>query len=35
MAKPIQPNTPTFRHLIEGGYIYVDKMPYIYELIQE
>jgi len=35
MAKPIQPSTPTFRHLIEGGYIYVDKTPYIYELIKE
>jgi len=35
MAKPIHPSTPTFRRLIEGGYIYVDKTPYIYELIKE
>ena len=35
MAKPIQPSTPTFRHLIEGGYVYVDKTPYIYELIRD
>jgi len=25
----------SFRRLIEGGYIYVDKTPYIYELIKE
>ena len=35
MAKPIQPSTPTFRHLMEGGYVYVDKTPYIYELIRD
>jgi len=35
MAKPIHPSTPTFRRLIEGGYLYVDKTPYIYELIKE
>jgi len=32
MAKPIHPSTPTFRRLIE---VYVDKTPYIYELIKE
>ncbi|MEM7535593.1 MAG: AAA family ATPase [Chloroflexota bacterium] len=35
MAKPIHPSTPTFRRLIEGGYLYVDKTPYIYEMIKE
>ncbi|MEM7532377.1 MAG: AAA family ATPase [Chloroflexota bacterium] len=35
MATPIHPSTPTFRRLIEGGYLYVDKTPYIYELIKE
>ena len=33
MAKPIQPNTSTFRDLIEGGYLYVDKTRHIYELV--
>jgi len=23
-----------FREIVEGGYVYVDKTPYIYELIE-
>ncbi|MEM7534402.1 MAG: AAA family ATPase [Chloroflexota bacterium] len=33
MAQPIQPSTPTFRKLIEDGYLYVDKTRYIYDLV--
>ncbi|MEM7537864.1 MAG: AAA family ATPase, partial [Chloroflexota bacterium] len=35
MAKPIQPNTYTFRKLIEEGYLYVDKTQYIYDLVHQ
>jgi len=34
VQKPLQPSTSTFRDLIEGGYLYVDKTQYIYELVQ-
>jgi len=34
VTKPIQPSTPTFRTLIEGGYLYIDKTRYIYPLVQ-
>ena len=34
MPKPIQPNTLTFRRLIEGGYLYIDKTRYIYDLVR-
>lgn len=34
MPKPVQASTYTFRHLIDGGYVYVDKTRYIYDLVQ-
>ena len=34
MPKPIQPSTYTFRDLIAGGYLYVDKTESIYQLVQ-
>lgn len=34
MPQPIQTASYTFRNLIEGGYVYVDKTKYIYELIR-
>lgn len=34
MPKPVQASSYTFRNLIEGGYVYVDKTRYIYELIR-
>ncbi|MBV7339527.1 AAA family ATPase [Chloroflexi bacterium TSY] len=34
MPKPLQPSTPTFQDFIEGGYLYVDKTRYVYELIR-
>ncbi len=34
MLKPLQASTYTFRDLIEGGFLYVDKTQYIYELIR-
>ncbi|MEM7532582.1 MAG: AAA family ATPase [Chloroflexota bacterium] len=35
MKKPIHTSTPTFRRLIEGGYVYVDKTRDIYDLVRE
>ena len=32
MPKPVQASTYTFRKIIEGGFLYVDKTKYIYEL---
>ena len=34
MLKPIQPSTSTFRDMIEGGFLYVDKTRDIYELVR-
>lgn len=34
MPKPIQASSYTFRTLIEGGYLYVDKTRTIYELVR-
>ena len=34
MPKPVQASSYTFRDIIEGGYVYVDKTRYIYELIR-
>ena len=34
MPKPIQPSTSTFRDMIEGGFLYVDKTRDIYELVR-
>ncbi|MEZ4709296.1 MAG: ATP-binding protein [Caldilineaceae bacterium] len=33
MPKPVQASTYTFRNLIEGGFLYVDKTRYLYELV--
>jgi len=33
--KPLTTSVYTFSDLIEGGYLYVDKTPYIYELVRE
>lgn len=33
MPKLVQASTYTFRHLIEGGYLYVDKTKLIYDLV--
>ncbi len=33
MTKPVQASTYNFRHLIEGGFIYVDKTRLLYELV--
>jgi hypothetical protein len=35
MIQPVQASSYTFRRLIEGGYVYVDKTRYLYELIRE
>lgn len=34
MAKPIQATTYTFRKIIEGGFLYVDKTRYLYDLVR-
>lgn len=34
MPKPVQASTYTFRHIIEGGFLYVDKTRYLYELVR-
>ncbi|MBV7330320.1 ATP-binding protein [Chloroflexi bacterium TSY] len=34
MPKPIQASSYTFRDIIEGGFLYVDKTRYLYELIR-
>jgi len=33
MPKPVQASTYTFRNLIEGGFLYVDKTRFLYELV--
>ena len=33
-AQPIQASSYTFRTIIEGGYLYVDKTRTIYELVR-
>jgi hypothetical protein len=35
MLKPVQASTYTFRTIIEGGYVYVDKTRYLYDLIRQ
>lgn len=35
MLKPVQASTYTFRTIIEGGYVYVDKTRYLYELVRQ
>ena len=35
MLKPLPTTTATFRDIIEGGYLYVDKTQYIYELVKQ
>ena len=34
MPKPVQASTYTFRNLIEGGFLYVDKTRDLYDLVQ-
>ena len=34
MPKPVQASTYTFRNLIEGGFLYIDKTRYLYNLVQ-
>ena len=34
MAQPIQATSYTFRNIIEGGFLYVDKTRYLYELVR-
>lgn len=34
MPKPIQPSTYTFRTLIKGGFLYIDKTEHLYELVR-
>jgi len=34
MPKPVQASSYTFRHIIEGGFVYVDKTQYLYELVR-
>ncbi|MBV7332384.1 AAA family ATPase [Chloroflexi bacterium TSY] len=34
MPKPVQATSYTFRDIIEGGFVYVDKTRDIYELIR-
>lgn len=34
MQKSLHPSTSTFRTLIEGDYLYIDKTKYIYELVK-
>jgi hypothetical protein len=35
MPKPLPIGIQTFRKIVEGGYLYVDKTQYIYELIRQ
>lgn len=34
MPKPVQASTYTFRNLIEGGFLYVDKTEYLYQMVR-
>ena len=34
MLKPIQPSIYTFRRIINGGFVYIDKTRYLYELVR-
>ncbi len=34
MPKPVQASTYTFRRIIEGGYLYIDKTRYLYDLVK-
>ena len=33
MPKPVQASTYTFRKIIEGGFLYVDKTEHLYKLV--
>lgn len=33
MIKPVQASTYTFRSIIEGGFLYIDKTRYLYDLV--
>ncbi len=33
--KEISTSISTFKNIIEGGYIYVDKTKYIYEMVKQ
>lgn len=34
MLKPVQASTYTFRSIIEGGFLYIDKTRYLYQLVK-
>ncbi|MEZ4730773.1 MAG: hypothetical protein R3E79_26920 [Caldilineaceae bacterium] len=34
MLKPVQASTYTFRKIIDGGFLYVDKTEYLYKLVR-
>lgn len=34
MLKPVQASSYTFRSIIDGGYLYIDKTNYLYELVR-
>jgi hypothetical protein len=34
LLKPVQASSYTFRSIIEGGYLYVDKTQYLYQLVK-
>ncbi len=34
MLKPVQASSPTFRDIIEGGFLYIDKTRYLYDLVR-
>lgn len=34
MPKPVQAGTYIFRNLIAGGFLYVDKTRYLYDLVR-
>ncbi|MEZ4863633.1 MAG: AAA family ATPase [Caldilineaceae bacterium] len=34
MPKPVQASTYTFRKIIDGGFLYVDKTEYLYRLVR-
>jgi len=34
MAKPVQASTYTFRKIIDGGFLYIDKTQYLYKLVR-
>jgi hypothetical protein len=34
MLKPLPTTTATFKDIIEGGFLYIDKTQYLYELVR-